>query len=159
MENKYSHLNTSLALNTLLVSYLNDPKLFYPLMVIQNSRHGLQTSADTWTCYCYSSKIRCFVNYSCINLCKNTRKYSLRPRFESELWYSLRRLISKRDPASPEFNIILLWATRADHHVTDDLWGLLKYLLIIFSCFLIKYETTIRFLYKTRSVKMLVNIW
>ena len=36
----------------------------------------------TLTWYCSSSKVCRFVNYSCLNLCRITPKYSLRPRFE-----------------------------------------------------------------------------
>ena len=41
-----------------------------------------QTSANTSTWYCCSSKIFRFDSYLCMNLCKITSKYSLRPRFE-----------------------------------------------------------------------------
>ena len=73
---------------------------------------SMQTLVNTSTWYCYSSKIRRFVNYSCMNLWWISPKYLLQTRIEylyfGRIWW-IHRQSPCRDPVLVPRLVVSLW--------------------------------------------------
>ena len=91
-------------------------------MILPNT-HSHQTSANTSIWYYYSSKILHFINYLCMNLCKITLKYSLRPQFKYLHFRRIWKILVKAKWISS--NYLCFWPFVGQSRIIIWLWCML----------------------------------